>query len=116
MIYCVNFDLHEFDEMIATKKESAPAPDGIPHGNYRCAGGLGSHLLFNAYKRVLEGGAVPAHFAASRTVFIPNSPTVDDNGLIMRSPDALRPLAMCNCDCKIITTAICIGLHKYSIR
>ena len=34
----------------------------------------------------------------------------------MRSPDALRPLAFCDCDCKIITTAICFGLHRYSIR
>ena len=42
--------------------------------------------------------------------------TVDDNGLlIVRSPDALRPLTLCNCDCKIITTAICFGLHRYSI-
>ena len=44
--------------MIAAKKESSPGPDGIPGSIYRCAGGLGSHFLFNAYKRVLEGGAV----------------------------------------------------------
>ena len=67
--------------------------------------GLGSRFLCNAYKRVLEGGAV------IRTVFIPKSSTVDDNGLIVRPPDALRPLALCDCDCKIITTAICPGLH-----
>ena len=29
---------------------------------------------------------------------------------------ALRPLTLCGCDCKIITTAICFGLHRYSIR
>ena len=39
---------------------------------------------------MLEGGAVLAHFAASRTVFIPKSSTVDDDGLIVTSPDALR--------------------------
>ena len=65
---------------------------------------------------MLEGGAVPTLFAASRTVFIPKSSTVDDNGLIVRPPDALRPLTLCNCDCKIVTTAICVGLHGYSIR
>ena len=27
----------------------------------------------------------------------------EDNGLIVRSLDALRPLTLCNCDCKIIT-------------
>ena len=40
----------ETDEMMATKKESAPGPDGIPYSIYRCAGGLGSQFLFNAYK------------------------------------------------------------------
>ena len=78
--------------------------------------GLGSHILFNAYKRVLEGGAIPAQFAASRTVFFPKSSTVDGNGFIVRSPDALRPPTLCNCDCKIITVAICFSLHRYSIR
>ena len=43
-------DRTEFDELIAMKKDSAPGPDGIPHGAYRCAGGLGSQFLFNAYK------------------------------------------------------------------
>ena len=82
----------------------------------RCAGGLGSHCQINQNKRVLEGGVVPTHFAASRTVFNPKSSTVDDNGLIVRSPDALRPLTLCDCDCKILTIAICFGLHRYSIR
>ena len=105
------FDKQEFDEMTATKKESAPGPDGIPYGIYRCAGGLGSRFLFSAYESVVEGGSVPTHSAASRTVFIPKSSTVDDTGLIVRSPDALRPSTLCNCDCKIITTAICFGLQ-----
>ena len=56
------------------------------------------------------------HFAASRTVFILKSPTVDDKGLIVRSPDALRPLTLCNRDCKIVTRTICFGLHRYSTR
>ena len=34
----------------------------------------------------------------------------------MGSPDASRPLIRCNCDCKAITTAICFGLHRYSMR
>ena len=55
-------------------------------------------------------------FAASRTVFIPKSSTVDDNGLIVRSPYPLSPLTLCCCDCKIITTAIGFGLHRCSIR
>ena len=40
----------EFDELIATKKDSAPCPDGIPYGAYRCVGGLGSLFFFKANK------------------------------------------------------------------
>ena len=49
---------------------------GFPCSICRCAGGLGSQFLFNVFQRVLEGGAVPTHFAASRTVFIPKSSDV----------------------------------------
>ena len=111
-----DIDKREFDEMIATKKESAPGPDGIPYSIDRCAGGLRSHSLFNAYESVLEGGAVPTQFAASRTVFIPKSSNVDDKGLIVRSPHALLPLTLCKCEWKIIAAAICFVLHRYSMR
>ena len=103
-------DRNEFDELMATKKESAPDLDGIPYSLHRCAGGLGSQFLFNAYKHVVEGGTIPALFAESRTVFLPNCSDVDNNGRIVRSPGALRLLTLCNCDCKILTTAICRGL------
>ena len=69
-------DGNEFDELIATKNESAPGPDGIPKSLYRCAGGLGSRFLHIAYKHVLEGGVIPALFAESRTVFISKSSDV----------------------------------------
>ena len=32
-------DQTEFDGLLALKKDSAPGPDGIPYGVYRCAGG-----------------------------------------------------------------------------
>ena len=92
-------DKQEFDEMIATKNlllDQMVFPKSI----YRCAGGSGSRFLFDAYRCVLEGGAVSTHFGGSRTVFIPKSSTAEDFGLIVRSPDALRPLTLCNCDCK----------------
>ena len=62
-------DRNEFDEVMAAKKESAPGPDGIPYSLYRCAGGLDSQFLYKSYKHVIEGGPIPALFAASRTVF-----------------------------------------------
>ena len=48
-------DRTEFDELMALKKDSAPGPDGIPYGAYKCAGNLGSQFLFNAYRVLLEG-------------------------------------------------------------
>ena len=42
-------DKTEFDDLLALKKDSAPGPDGIPYGVYRCAGGLGSEFLFHAF-------------------------------------------------------------------
>ena len=63
-----------------------------------CAGSLGSRFLYNAYKHVLECGAILVLFAESRTVFFLKSSDVDNNGRIVRSPEALRPLTLCNCD------------------
>ena len=61
-------------------------------------------------------GTIPALFAESRTVLIPKSSDVDNRGRILKSPEALRPLTLCNCDCKTLTTAICRGLHWYTMR
>ena len=109
-------DQVEFDDLFASKKDSAPGPDGIPYGIYRCAGGLGSKFLFHAYQAVLEGRNIPTCFAERRTVFIPTTSDTDDLGRIIRSPDALPPLTLCNSDCKILTSAICRGLHWYTMR
>ena len=98
------------------KKDSAPGPDGIPYDVYRCAGGLGSKFLFRACQAELEGSTIPDCFAESRTVFILKTFDTDDLGRIIRSPDALRPLTLCNCDCKLLTSAICRGLHWYTMR
>ena len=124
MIFCDTFnklpmtsiglDRAEFDDLLASKKDSAPGLDGIPSGIYRFAGGLGSKFLFHAYQAVLEGRNVPTCFAERRTVFIPKTSDTDDLGRIVRSPNALRPLTLCNCNCKILTSAICRGLHLFT--
>ena len=54
--------------------------------------------------------------AFAESSFIPKSSDINDNGRIIRSPEALRPLTLCNFDCKILTTAICRGLHWYTMR
>ena len=109
-------DRTEFDELIARKKDSAPGPDRIPYSAYRCAGGLGFKFLLKACRVVLEGSAIPDCFAESRTVFISKTSDTDDNGRIIGSSGALRPLTLCNCDCKLLTTATCRGLHWYTMR
>ena len=37
-------------------------------------------------------------------------------GHIFRAPETLRSLTLCNCDCKVITAAMCFGLRRYSIE
>ena len=59
---------------------------------------------------------IPDCFAGSRTVFIPKTSDTEDLGRIIRSPDAFRPLTLCNCDCKLLTSAICRGLHWYTMQ
>ena len=56
---CGTIDTIEFDDLVALKKDSAPGPDGIPYGVYRCAGGLGSKFLVHVYQAVLEGSTIP---------------------------------------------------------
>ena len=56
----------------------------------------GSGFLFSANRSLLEGGTVSEHLSASRTVFTPKASDIDDNGRVVGSPDALRPLTLCN--------------------
>ena len=51
-----------------------------------------------------------------KAVFIPETSDNDDFGRNIRSPDAHRPLTLCNCDCKLLTSAVCRGLHWYTMR
>ena len=92
-------DQAELDDLLASQKDSAPGPDGIPYGVYRCAGGLGSNFLFNAYQAVLEGSSIGPSLSLRLLM-----------ERIIRSPDAFRPLTLCNCDCKLLTSAFCRGL------
>ena len=97
-------DRTEFDELIAMKKDSALDPDGIPYGAYRCAEGWAhsSYLTLTSFcwKKVpfqnisLEVGRSLSPRPLTR---------------ISRYPEALRPLTQCNCDCKLLTSAICRG-------
>ena len=91
-------------------------PMGFHMGLADVREGLGSQFLFNANKYLLEGGTAPEHFAGRGTVSLPKTSDIDDNGRIIRSRDALRPLTLCNCDCQLLTSAVCRGLHRYTMR
>ena len=106
----------EFEALLTSKRESAPGPDGLPCSVCRSAGGIGAKFLFAAYLAILQRSALPAGLRASRTVFIPKSSEVDAQGLLVRLPESLRPLTSCNCDCKVLTAAMCSGLRRYSIE
>ena len=77
---------------------------------------LVAKFQFAAYEAILRIAALSTSFGASRTVFISKPTEVDAQGLTISSPEALRPLTLCNCDCKVITAAICSGLRRYSIE
>ena len=95
----------DFCTMLARKRELAPSQDGLPYIIYRCAGGIEAKLLFKTYGTLVAGGRPPDGCTASRTVFIPRSCEVHEQGRIVGSPGALLPLTLCNCVCKVITTA-----------
>ena len=104
-------------ELLASKRESASGPDGLHYSMYRCAGCIGAKFLFAAYQSTVQAAALPPQgFGACRTVFIPESGEVNAQGLLIRSPGSLRPLTLCNCDCKILTAAMCSGLRRYSVE
>ena len=107
-------DQTAFDDLFALKKDSAPGLDGIPYGVYRCAGGLGSQFLFNAH-RPFFWKVVPFLINLLKVELFKTS-DIDDNGRIFRLPDAVHPFTLRNCDCKLLTSAICRGLLCYTMR
>ena len=81
----------------------------------RCVGGIGTRFLFEAYQHLLHGRHPPEGFAASRNVLIFKWKAVDANGPLFRPPEA-RPRTLCNCVCKILTTAMPSELRKFSLE
>ena len=53
-----------FEEMLASKRESAPGPDGLPYSVYQSAGGIGAKFPSATYEAVLMAAAHPAGFGA----------------------------------------------------
>ena len=105
---CREIDRNEFDERLAIKKESAPGPDGfhIASTDVREAWVLGFSTT-----PINMSLALSLRCLLKAELFSSPSPQMTTTIRIVRSPEALRRLTLCNCDCKILTTAICRGLH-----
>ena len=89
-----------FEELLATKRESAPGPDRLPCSTCRHAGGIGTRFLFEAYQHLFRGGHPPTGFPASRTVLIWKSREVDEAATIASCPACSATFTLCNCDSK----------------
>ena len=104
----------EFEKLLASQRESAPGPDGVPYSVHHYWSQI---LFFAAHHAILQGTDLPEGFGASRTFFFsPKSSEVNAQGLRTRSPESLRPLASSNFDCKMPTAATCSGLRRYPIE
>ena len=84
MTYAVLFIRPSLTISLLCRKIWLLAPTEFLFVAFWCAGDLGSQFFFFGYRALVEGGAVPDHFAESRTVFIPKTSDIDDNGRIMR--------------------------------
>ena len=80
--------LDDFEELLASKRESAPRPHGLPYSVHRSARGIGARFLFAAYRAALQGSALPVGFGARCTVFMFKI------YLLIRSPGSVRPLTL----------------------
>ena len=82
----------EFEELLASKRESAPGPDGLPYSVCRSAGGTGGQISIRRLPGYFVGIGSPCWlFGACRKVFIPKSGELDAQGLLVRSLESLRP-------------------------
>ena len=108
--------LGEFEEPLASKRDSAPGLDCLLCGVYRSACGIGAKFLCAAYRACLqERLSLLVSEPAVRFLFL-SPPNFDAQGHTIRSHEALRPLTLCSCDCKVVTAAMCSGLRRYSIE
>ena len=103
-------DRNELNELLATKKESAPGPYGIPYSLYRCAGRLGSFLKEKAYQQKLAGGLVPSQFAASWTVL--HSQIAGRRCIFQVETTALAHVACSPQEIGYFTDGLCHCIHQ----
>ena len=103
-----------YADLIARMAHAAPGPDGVPYSAWCAAGSSGVDTLFAAGSSLQCGIRPPRAFNAQLAIFIPKdvpAPDLDPTRLD-REPGDTRPLALKNCDAKLITAVACRAAKK----
>ena len=104
----------EFDDLLAVLTDSAPGPDGIPYGVYKCAGGLGSSfVLIKLYWKEVLFLIVLWKVRPSLSLRLLMLMTLEGSSdLLTHFARWLSAIAIANS----LTSAICRGLHWYTVQ
>ena len=80
--------------------------EGLPCRVYRSAGGIGAKFLFVLTKQFCWGRS-PGWYRSVPHCVHPKNGDTNAQGLLIRTPEALRLLTLCNFDGKIIFSLLC---------
>jgi exonuclease III len=91
---------------LATCKDSAPGPDGIPYLIYKRYWNIAGPIILNSWTFSLKIGKLPPSHLESVITILPK------DGKDTRDIKNWRPITLSNCDSKIITKAIALKAAK----
>ena len=90
-------DRDEMADVLASCKDSAPGPDGIPYSYYRELWAITGPYLVKAWNYTLDSGNLPPSHKESFLKLIPKA------GKDLSKLTNWRPITLSNCDHKLIT-------------
>ena len=98
--------LEEIKKALASCKETAPGPDGIPYVIYKKYWKTMSPIIHEAWKYSLQIGRMPPSHLESVITLLPKE------GKDTKEIKNWRPITLSNCDAKIITKALSMKTAK----
>jgi exonuclease III len=96
----------DLEKALATCKESAPGPDGIPYVIYKKFWKSTGHIILAAWNHSLMTGRLTKSHEESVITLLPK------DGKDKSDIKNWRPITLSNCDNKIITKALAIKMSK----